>query len=63
MRLGWKILKTTQVYEPLVLSKNIISKSYGELTSGKVYGLKAIVVTLAETKDGRHVEIETHQFG
>lgn len=49
VRLGWKILKTTQVYEPLVLSKNVSSKSYGELNSGKVNGLKAIVVTLAET--------------
>jgi 2,4-diaminopentanoate dehydrogenase len=60
VRLGWKILKTVQVYEPLVLSKNVVSKSYGELHAGKVNGLKAIVTTLAETKDGLHVEIETH---
>jgi hypothetical protein len=61
VRLGWKILKTVQVYEPLVLSKNVVSKSYGgELHAGKVNGLKAIVTTHAQTKDGRHVEIETH---
>ena len=60
VRLGWKILKTVQVYEALVLQKNIVSKSYGEIHAGKVNGLKAIVTTLAETKDGRHVEIETH---
>ena len=29
VRLGWKILKTTQVYEPLVLSKDINSKTLG----------------------------------
>jgi len=44
-RLGWKILKTVQVYEPLVLTKTIHSKSYGELVTGKVNGLKAIVIT------------------
>ena len=60
VRLGWKILKTVQVYEPLVLSKNVVSKSYGELHAGKVNGLKAIVTTLAENKEGLHVEIETH---
>ena len=60
MRLSWKILKTVQVYEPLVFSTNVIPKSYGELHAGKVNGLKAIVTTLAETKEGLHVEIETH---
>ena len=59
VRLGWKILKTVQVIEPLVLSKNINSNQ-GEIHSGKVNGLKAIVTTQAQTKDGSHVEIEIH---
>ena len=63
VRLGWKILKTEQIYEPLILSKNIVSKCYGEIHAGKVNGLKAIVITRAETKEGLHVEIETHQIG
>ena len=58
--LAGKSLRRLQVYEPLVLSKNVVSKSYGELHAGKVNGLKAIVTTLAETKEGLHVEIETH---
>lgn len=36
VRLGWKILKTVQIYEPLVLSKDLVSKSYRELHAGKV---------------------------
>lgn len=64
VRLGWKILKTVQVYEPLVLSKPVVSKSYGgELAAGKVNGLKAVVITYAETPCGKKVEIETHQIG
>ena len=47
----------------MVLQKPIVSKSYGELSAGKVNGLKAIVNTFAETQDGRQVEIETHQIG
>lgn len=63
VRLGWKIIKTEQVYQPLVLSKDIVSKSYGSLAAGKVNGLKAIVITHAETPSKQVVQIETHQIG
>lgn len=63
-RLGWKIIKTTQTYEPIVATKDIHSKTLGdEIKAGKVTGLKAIVITLAETSNGAKVEIKTHQIG
>jgi len=63
-RLGWKVVKTSQVYEALVLAKEIQSKTYGgPLAAGKVNGLKAIVTTIAETREGKIVEIEAHQIG
>ena len=58
-----RIVKTSQVYEPLIAPKDIQAKSYGTIAAGKVNGLKAVVRTLAEGKDGNQVEIETHQIG
>lgn len=65
VRLGWKILKTVQEYQPLTAGKVIPSKSYGPhtLAADQVNGLKAVVITTAETRCGRVVEIETHQIG
>ncbi|TNV78726.1 hypothetical protein FGO68_gene9082 [Halteria grandinella] len=64
VRLGWKILKTSQVYQPIVATKDIHSKTLGGvLPIGKVTGLKAIVTTTAENQKGKVVEIETHQIG
>ena len=63
VRLGLRVVKTTQVYEPLFAPKDIQAKSYGTIAAGKVNGLKAVVRTLAEGKEGNQVEIETHQIG
>ena len=54
VRLGLKIVKTTQIYEPITLTKNIESKSFGGvIEAGKVIGLKAIVKTLTENTAGK----------
>jgi hypothetical protein len=63
VRLGWKIIKTEQAYHPLVLSKDIVSRTYGPLAAGKVSGYKAIVITHAETASKEVVQIETHEIG
>lgn len=64
VRLGWKIIRTTQVYHPIVVAKDINSKTLGSsISAGKVTGLKAVVTTVAETPKGQLVEIETHQIG
>lgn len=63
VRLGLRVVKTTQVYQPLFAESEIQSKSAGAIPVGKANGLKAIVRTLAESRDGRQVEIETHQIG
>lgn len=62
-KMKWKVLSTTQKYEPIIAEEDIVSTSLGPIKAGMVIGLNAIVTTVAETRKGKQVTIITEQIG